>query len=283
MDDNTGVISWNSQLEKIISDEGERCLCYSWLHDRAEKRYSTFSTQITLPSIVLATISGSASIGIGQFIEDSRVGNILIGVTTLSVAILTTVSSYFAWAKRSESHRIAAISYKKTYRFILIELALARSQRMSAKDMLKVVRDEAQRLAEISPQIPDPIIEDFKKKFGDTTPEVTKPEITNGLDPIYVYPSDLDSPMIGGMKSKMSEVLLDPMYRSPKPAISIPGDSLRTRTVKSILSEDDIPTISIELPIHPSRTSTDDHTPNSLRRLSSVHPLSASASDNNHT
>lgn len=283
MDDNTCVISWNSQLEKIISDEGERCLCYSWLHDRAEKRYSTLSTQITLPSIVLATISGSASIGIGQFIEDSRVGNILIGVTTLSVAILTTVSSYFAWAKRSESHRIAAISYKKTYRFILIELALARSQRMSAKDMLKVVRDEAQRLAEISPQIPDPIIEDFKKKFGDTTPEVTKPEITNGLDPIYVYPSDLDSPMLGGMKSKMSEVLLDPMYRSPKPAISIPGDSLRTRTVKSILSEDDIPTISIELPMQVPRTSNGDHTPNSLRRSSSVHPLSESASDNNRT
>ena len=283
MDDNTGVISWNSQLEKIISDEGERCLCYSWLHDRAEKRYSTLSTQITLPSIVLATISGSASIGIGQFIEDSRVGNILIGVTTLSVAILTTVSSYFAWAKRSESHRIAAISYKKTYRFILIELALARSQRMSAKDMLKVVRDEAQRLAEISPQIPDPIIEDFKKKFGDTTPEVTKPEITNGLDPIYVYPSDLDSPMLGGMKSKMSEVLLDPMYRSPRPAISIPGETLRSRSVKLMSAEDDIPTISVELPMHPSRTSNDDHTPNSLQRSSSVHPLSASASDNNHT
>lgn len=283
MDDNTGVISWNSQLEKVISDEGERCLCYSWLHDRSEKRYSSLSTQITLPSIVLATISGSASIGIGQFIPDPKIGNTVIGIFTLTVAILTTVSSYFAWAKRSESHRIAAISYKKTYRFILIELALARSQRMTAKDMLKVVRDEAQRLAEISPQIPDPIIEDFKKKFGNTTPEVTKPEITNGLDPIYVYPSDLDSPMIGGMKSKMSEILLDPMYRSPRPVISIPGESLRTRSLKSRLAEDHVPTISIELPMQASRTSNDDHTPNSSRRSSSVHPLSESASDNNHT
>jgi hypothetical protein len=269
MDENTGVISWNSQLEKVISDEGERCLCYSWLHDRAEKRYSSLSTKITLPSIVLATISGSASIGIGQFITDPKVGNTVIGVFTLTVAILTTVSSYFAWAKRSESHRIAAISYKKTYRFILIELALARSERMSAKDMLKVVRDEAQRLAEISPQIPDPIIADFRKKFGETTPEVTKPEITNGLDPIYVYPSDMESPLIGGMKGKLSEALLDPIYRSPKPSIVIPGDTTKTQTIE-------MPTINVDKGTFSdsrvSKISNDDRIPNKLQTSSSVRP-----------
>jgi hypothetical protein len=258
-DDVKKELSWNSQLEKVISDEGERCLCFSWLHDRSEKRYSSLSTHITLPSIVLATISGSASIGIGQFIPDPKIGNTVIGIFTLTVAILTTVSSYFAWAKRSESHRIAAISYKKTYRFILIELALARSERMSAKDMLKVVRDEAQRLAEISPQIPDPIIADFKEKFGKTTPEVTKPEITNGLDPIYVYPSDVDSPGMKPKQSRPPDELIDPMFRTPKPELTIP-------TFRAVL-----------------KTSNDDHTPNSLRRSSSVHPLSVSASDNNHT
>jgi len=268
MDDNLGIVSWNSQLEKIIAEEGERSLCFSWLHDRAEKRYSSLSTYITLPSIVMATLSGSASIGVSSIITDSRIANTIIGATTLSVAILTTVSSYFAWAKRSESHRIAAISYKKLYRFILIELALARSERMAAKDMLKIVRDDTQRLAEISPQIPDPIIEVFRKRFGDTTPEVTKPEITNGLDPIYVYPSDLDSPMIGGMKGKVSESLLDPMYRSPRPSVLIPNETV-INVRPSILN--------------PLKTSTDDRTPDTLQTLSSVRPLTSSEADSNHT
>jgi len=268
MDDNLGVVSWNSQLEKVISDEGERSLCFSWLHDRAEKRYSSLSTYITLPSIIMATLSGSASIGIGQFIQEPQIGNTIIGITTLTVAILTTVTSYFAWAKRSESHRISAISYKKLYRFILIELALARTERMTAKDMLKLVRDDAQRLAEISPQIPDPIIEDFKKRFADTTPEVTKPEITNGLDPIYVYPSDLDSPLIGGMKGKMSEMMLDPMYRSPRPSVLIPGESA----------------INVKLPIsNPLKTSTDDRIPDRSQTSSSVRPLTSSEADSNRT
>jgi hypothetical protein len=267
MDDTAGVVSWNSQLEKVISDEGERSLCFSWLHDRAEKRYSSLSTYITLPSIVMATLSGSASIGIGQFITNPQIANTVIGIFTLTVAILTTVQSYFAWAKRSESHRISAISYKKMYRFILIELALARSERMSAKDMLKMVRDDAQRLAEISPQIPDPIIGDFKKKFGDTTPEVTKPEITNGLDPIYVYPSDLDSPLIGGIKGKMSEAMLDPMYRSPRPSVLIPGESV----------------INIKSLANPLKTSTDDRTQDTSQTSSSVHLPNVSEADNSHT
>ena len=252
------TLSWNSQLEKVISDEGERALCYSWLHDRAEKRYSKLTTYITLPSIVLATLSGSASIGIGQFIQDSKIGNIIIGVTTLSVAILTTVSSYFSWAKRSEAHRIANISYKKVHRFILIELALPRSERMSAKDMLKVVRDESQRMEETSPQIPDQVIGMFKEKFGKTTPEVTKPEITNGLDPIYVYPSNVDSPVIRPKSSHNLDELIDPIYRTPKPEVIIP-------TFHAVL-----------------RTSNDDHTQDSSQKSSSVHPLSVSASDNNH-
>ena len=255
MDDTLGIVSWNSQLEKILSDEGERCLCYSWLHDRSEKLYSRLHTAITLPSIVMATLAGSASIGTTSLFPNPQIANITIGIITLSVGLLTTVSNYFSWAKRSESHRIADITYKKIYKFILIELSLPRSERMSAKDMLKTVRDETRRLEEMSPQVPDTVIRDFKKRFGDSTPEVTKPEITNGLDPIYVYPSDLDSPMIGGIKGKMSELMLDPMYRSPRPTVLIPGESVIS--VKTAIS-------------NPLKTSTDDRTQDTSQTSSSV-------------
>lgn len=268
MDDNLGIVSWNSQLEKIISDEGERCLCYSWLHDRSEKRYSRLHTAITLPSIVMATLAGSASIGTTSLFAKTEIANVTIGIITLSVGLLTTVSNYFSWAKRSESHRIADITYKKIYKFILIELSLPRSERMAAKDMLKIVRDETQRLEETSPQIPDTVIKDFKKRFGDSTPEVTKPEITNGLDPIYVYPSDLDSPLIGGIKGKMSELMLDPMYRSPRPSVLIPGDSV----------------VSVKIPIsNPLKTSISDRTPDKSQTSSSVHLPTVSEADSNHT
>jgi hypothetical protein len=65
---------------------------------------------------------------------------------------------------------------------------------MAAKDMLKVVRDQCDRLQETAPQVPDEIIALFREKFGTTTPDVKKPEITNGLDPIFIYSIDASTP-----------------------------------------------------------------------------------------
>lgn len=263
MDDSVQLgVTWNSQLERILSDEGERCLCYSWLHDRAEKKFTSLHTCITIPSIVLATLSGSASIGTAALINNSNVASIVIGVTTLTVGLLGTISSFFAWAKRSESHRIAAITYKKVYKFLLVELALPRSERMNAKDMLKVVREKTQRLEETCPQVPDAIINMFKRKFSATTPEVTKPEITNGLHPIYVYPGDVDSPFAAG-KGDKSESLLDPMYRTPGRdvlKVIIPGDDVKT-----------------------TRISNDDRSQDTSQRLSSAHLPTVSEEDSSHS
>lgn len=82
---------------------------------------------------------------------------------------------------------MVALQYSKVHRSIMLELALPREERIRANDMLKMVRDQLDRLHETSPQVPDVIIADFKKHFGDTTPDVSKPDITNGLDPIEVY------------------------------------------------------------------------------------------------
>jgi hypothetical protein len=197
--DDIGEVSWNSQLERIICEEGERCLCFSWLHSKAEKKFSALNIYISIPVIVMSTVAGSASIGAQSLFQGSQLANFFIGGVSLSVGVLNTISSFFGWAKRTESHRISAVNYQKIYRFILIELALPRNERMAAKDMLKVVRDQCDRLQETSPQIPETVIREFKGRFGDTTPDVKKPEITNGLDPILVYSIDSATPVPHGM------------------------------------------------------------------------------------
>lgn len=254
--DNMGQVSWNSQLERVISDEGERSLCFTWLHSKSEKLYSNYSTYITLPVIILSTLAGAGSIGSSSLFGGSTVANIMIGGISLSVATLNTVASYFSWAKRSEAHKIAATSYAKIYRFILIELALPRSERIAAKDMLKIVREQCDRLSETSPQIPDTVIRMFKQFFGDSTPDVKKPEITNGLDPIYVHPPDVESPMFKLQTQKhIEEKLLDNYVQGIGPQNIV--DSLKT--------------------------SISCHIPNNLQKSSLVHPQNESASDSSHT
>jgi len=180
-------IHWNPQLERILSSEGERALCFSWLHTRAEKRYSSFTTYVALPSIVLSTVNGFVSAAGGALSSNPVSLSIGVGVVSMGIGMLNTLTTYFAWAKRAEAHRLTAGQYSRVHRSIMLELALPRAERIRAQDFLKVTRDQLDRMYETSPEVPDVVIAHFKKLFGDTTPEVSKPDITNGLDPIEVY------------------------------------------------------------------------------------------------
>lgn len=181
------TVHWNPQLERILASEGERALCFTWMHNRSEKRYSKFTTYIALPVIVLSTLNGFISAAGGSIVADPAALSVGVGIVSMGVGVLNTLTSYFAWAKRAEAHRMVALQYSKVHRSIMLELALPRDERIRANDMLKMVRDQLDRLHETSPQVPDVIIADFKKHFGDSTPDVSKPDITNGLDPIEVY------------------------------------------------------------------------------------------------
>ena len=187
MEEQKGKIRWNGQIERILSEEGERALCYSWLHTQSQKRYTTMNNYITIPTIILSTVAGTASIGSQALFNDPAASSVGIGVLSLTVSVLNTLASHFGWAALKESHRMTSSSYSKIHRFIMIELSLPRTERMEAQDMLKVVRDQLDRLHENSPQVPDQIIQKFRKQFGESTPHLSKPDITNGLDPIEVH------------------------------------------------------------------------------------------------
>jgi hypothetical protein len=202
-----GEIHWNQQLEEILSQEGERALCYAWLHSKSQTRVSTYDTNIALPVIVLSTIAGTGSIASQSLFGNSQTAGLVIGLISLSVGVMNTISNYFGFAKRSEAHKISAITYAKIHKFIVIELSLPRKERMKAKDMLKIIREQLERLAETSPQIPDPIIAIFNEKFHDQK-DVSKPEITNGLDPIHVYVENSES-FTPDVKSKISVKLFN--------------------------------------------------------------------------
>lgn len=185
--DDKKEIHWNPQLERILSSEGERALCFSWLHTRSEKRYAAFTTYVALPSIVLSTVNGFVSAAGGALSSNPASLSIGVGVVSMGIGMLNTLTTYFAWAKRAEAHRLTASQYSRIHRSIMLELALPRAERIRAHDFLKVTRDQLDRLYETAPEVPDVIIGQFKKLFGDTTPDVSKPDITNGLDPIEVY------------------------------------------------------------------------------------------------
>jgi hypothetical protein len=194
MEDEEHPIEWSSQLEDIIGKEGERCAGLAWLHTKAEIETSTYNTYVQVPVIILSTLAGTASVGSATLFGGSTsASGIGIGLVSIGVGILNTLGGFFAFAKRSESHRIAHLNYSKLATKITIELSLPRQERMKAEILLTYLRETMERLAETTPNCPLNIIKQFNDKYKDEK-KIALPVEVNGIHKIEIYREEIHLP-----------------------------------------------------------------------------------------
>jgi hypothetical protein len=192
MEESEQVISWNDSLETLVAEEAEKCGGLSWLHAECERYFSWHTNMVALPVIILSTVNGFLSGSSQTIFTNPELSSISLGVVSLFTGVLSTVGSYFAWAKRTEAHRISSIQYQKVSKFLTIELSLPKGERVAAKDILKITRDQIERLMEISPAVPELILKKYHKKFKDIV-GVAQPELIEGLRKVKVnkYVADI--------------------------------------------------------------------------------------------
>jgi hypothetical protein len=219
-------LHYNSHLEELVASEAEKSLCLRWLHDQSEKRYAHFNTVIQFPIIVISALAGTASIGQESLFGNSDAAPIIIGLMSLTVTILNVISNFFGWAKRAEGHRISGVNYGKLHRWISIELALPRDQRVPAKHFLKEIREQVDRLNETSPPVPQKIISLFKTDMKGLKENVSLPEICNDIRNVEVYRGSNredadDSVSVDSVPIEMT----NPMHRSEQMNEMIPNEA----------------------------------------------------------
>lgn len=200
------TISWTKRLEEYFASTGEKASGLAWVHKRAEAVYSNRKTYIDLPVIIGSGVIAFLNAGSSSLFSDPKISSVALGVGSLCMGILNSFGSYFGWAKRAEGHRISAIHYAKLCRFITVELSLPRSERMSPHDLLKYVKDQYDRLAEISPMVPEIVIAEFQRKFRNQK-DISKPEETNGLHKIDIYNDLMDDEEMHEMPTMKSPEL----------------------------------------------------------------------------
>jgi hypothetical protein len=178
---------WLEQEEDILKSWGEICACYRWLHDRSHRKYRRKSIFLNLPIILLSTITGTANFASGNFEdpEDLFYLQITLGTINILTSMISSISQYLKISEFTEAHRITAIAYGKLSRLIRVELSLPTADRnMSGLKFLKKCRQDLDDLLEQSPEIPLGILEEFKKKFQNST--IVIPEIID-IEEIQIY------------------------------------------------------------------------------------------------
>jgi hypothetical protein len=183
---------WSKEQDNLMAEWADIAGCYRWMHDRAEKTYTKKNMSMTIPVIILSTLTGTASVGITGItdgdVELQKYLNFAIGGVSLIAGVLTTLNNFFKYAQLSESNRVAGVAWGKFQRLIAVELAQSPANRMDSLDFLKICRSDLDRLIEQSPPIPDEVIDAFEREYKDR-PKLKRPVICHGLDHTHIYDS----------------------------------------------------------------------------------------------
>lgn len=213
---------WTKEQEVLMAEWSDIAACYRWLHDKSEKKFSGSNMNITIPVIILSTVTGAANFAVGSIVPaDNRAAQqyvaVALGAISIFAGILTTLGNFFQYAQKSESHRACSIAWGKFQRLVQVELAINPMDRIDAMDFLKICRQDLDRLIEQSPGIPEDIIHAFEAEFEDIN-GLKRPDICHGLEHTKVFDAS---------KARLAKVAADAM--------------LHLRYKKNILSQSVLP------------------------------------------
>lgn len=183
-------VEWSPEHETILIEWADKAMCYRWLHSKANIMFSRLNAWYTIPVIIISTLTGTANFAQERVpLEYQSYFVMLVGGFNILAGIITTIQQFLKITQLNESHRVSSISWNKFYQNVKIELAKHPSERMDVKQMLKMCKEEFDRLIETSPNIPEKIVEQFKVNFNkdESFDKIIKPEVCDILLPTSDY------------------------------------------------------------------------------------------------
>jgi hypothetical protein len=152
--------------------------------------YSNLNAWYTIPVIIISTLTGTANFAQERVpLAYQNYFVMIVGAFNITAGIITTIQQFLKITQLNEAHRVSSIAWDKFYRNIKIELAKHPNERIPVNQMIKMSKEEFDRLMETSPSIPEYVVVEFKKTFKhildteDIKKMIFQPEICDKLIP----------------------------------------------------------------------------------------------------
>jgi hypothetical protein len=176
--------SWTPEHEAILIEWADKAMCNRWLHSKSNALYSYLNAWYTIPVIIISTVTGTANFAQERVpVAYQNYFAMIVGGFNILAGIITTIQQFLKITQLNEAHRVSAIAWDKFYRNIKIELAKHPDERMDVTHMIKMNKEEYDRLVETSPNIPEQVIKLFNSSFRniEEVKNIAKPEICDVL------------------------------------------------------------------------------------------------------
>ena len=182
----TNTVEWTPEHEGILIEWADKAMCYRWLHSKSNALYARLNAWYTIPVIIISTITGTANFAQERVpVAYQNYFAMVVGTFSIAAGIITTIQQFLKITQLNEAHRVSGIAWDKFYRNIKIELAKHPFERIDVRQMIKMSKEEFDRLMETSPTIPETIVSEFKANFvkHESFAKIVKPEICDILIP----------------------------------------------------------------------------------------------------
>ncbi len=169
-------IVWTKEHESILVEWADKAMVFRWMHSKAYQHYNILNMWFTIPVIIMSTLTGTANFAQDKVSDDIKpYYSMGVGAVNIFAGILTTIAQFLKVSELQEAHRVASLSWDKFYRNVKVELAKKPSERIMVLNMLKVCKEEFDRLTEISPEIGEEVIKAFADNFSDGVNKIKGP------------------------------------------------------------------------------------------------------------
>lgn len=189
---------WTSSVEAMLSSWADISACYTWLHDHAHRHNTRLHHGLSIPVIILSTLTGTANFGLANMVSPEKIqyAHVAIGMVSIATGLLSALQNFFHLAENSAGHLAAMRGWSKLSRDISNELRLERHYRKDAQDFCRYAKQEYDRLMHFSPLPPAASIRSFRETVREppeNQPQETLEGRINSTQAVQIRKAELHS------------------------------------------------------------------------------------------
>ncbi len=182
----TDINGWIEEEELILKTWADHAICFHWLHNNSYRAYKKQYAYFTIPVIIISTLTGTGNFAVERFGPAyQNMAIMIIGTFNIIAGIISTIQQFLKISEFTEAHRVASTYWDKFARNLGVELAKNPVDRRPATDIIKLYKEEYDRLMETSPKFTKKVIDEFNMVFKDKN--IIKPDITGNVNGTMIF------------------------------------------------------------------------------------------------
>lgn len=169
VDDDSEIETKIKEKLTMLRDWRNMAKNYSWLHQQSYRFFQRVNLCFMVPIILLSTASGAINftqVHDEKCKDGTNVISLVLGVTGLGAAALSTIYNFMRLGERLESHNSIASEFEKLARDIAVQTLLSTTEEKTYANLAEFIKDtndRLNRLVEMSPAIPEIVFRRFEK------------------------------------------------------------------------------------------------------------------------